>query len=72
MVNQPDKKLNRKANISRYQIMASMTPEELLSEGYATYDDFYDPQEEEWKQAVEEMERIVREKKFDDDECIEF
>ncbi|NJL09363.1 MAG: hypothetical protein HC908_01530 [Calothrix sp. SM1_7_51] len=72
MVNQPIKKLNIEPKTSRYQIMASMTPEELLSEGYATYDDFYDPQEEEWKKAVEIMERISRETKFNEDELVEF
>ncbi|MBW4505799.1 MAG: hypothetical protein KME64_04715 [Scytonematopsis contorta HA4267-MV1] len=50
----------------------AITPEELLSEGYTTYDDFYDPQEEEWKKAVEIMERISRETKFNEDECVEF
>lgn len=44
MVNQP--------TTSRYQIVASMTPEELLSEGYASFDDFYDPVEEEWKKEA--------------------
>jgi hypothetical protein len=29
-----------------------MTPEELLSEGYASFDDFYDPVEEEWKKEA--------------------
>ncbi len=72
MPNQPVNKSNSKPKISRYQIMASMTPEELLSEGYATYDDFYDPQEEEWKKAVEIMERISRETKFNEDELVEF
>lgn len=37
--------------------MASMTPEELLSEGYANYDDFYDPQDEKEKKAIALYER---------------
>ncbi len=53
MVNEP--------KTSRYQVVASMTPEELLSEGYASVDDLYDPEEEEWKKDVEEIQRIVRE-----------
>ncbi len=57
---------------SRYQIVASMTVDELLSEGYANFDDFYDPNEEEWKKEVEKMEQIVRENEFSDEECIEF
>jgi hypothetical protein len=39
---------------SRYQIVASMTVDELLSEGYADVDDFYDPEEEKEKQAIAE------------------
>lgn len=42
-------------------MLASMTPSELLSEGYASVDDLYDPEEEEWKKDVEEIQRIVRE-----------
>jgi hypothetical protein len=53
MVNEP--------KTSRYQVLASMTPSELLSEGYASVDDLYDPEEEEWKKDVEEIQRIVRE-----------
>lgn len=37
---------------SRYQLVASMNPDELLSEGYASFEDFYDPVEEERKKEV--------------------
>jgi hypothetical protein len=57
---------------TRYQIVSSMTVDELLSEGYANYDDFYDPWEEEWKIELEELERIARENPIPDDECIPF
>jgi hypothetical protein len=52
MVNEP--------KTSRYQVLASMTPEELLSEGYASVDDLYDPEEEEWKKEAAEDERESR------------
>ncbi|BAZ71011.1 hypothetical protein NIES4106_58080 (plasmid) [Fischerella sp. NIES-4106] len=64
MVNEP--------TTTRYQIVASMTPDELLSEGYANFDDFYDPMQEEWKKAVKEMERIGRENTLSEEECQEF
>jgi hypothetical protein len=57
---------------TRYQIVSSMTVDELLSEGYANYDDFYEPWEEEWKIELEELERIARENPITDDECIPF
>ncbi|NJR19626.1 MAG: hypothetical protein HC785_30840 [Calothrix sp. CSU_2_0] len=57
---------------TRYQIVSSMTVDELLSEGYANYDDFYEPWEEEWKIELSELERIVRENPIPDDECIPF
>jgi hypothetical protein len=52
MVNEP--------KTSRYQIVSSMTPLELLSEGYASFDDFYDPVQEERKKeaAKDELETM--------------
>ncbi|MBW4430345.1 MAG: hypothetical protein KME28_00870 [Pelatocladus maniniholoensis HA4357-MV3] len=44
MVNEP--------TTTRYQIVASMTPDELLSEGYANFDDFYDSAQSEWKKEA--------------------
>lgn len=63
---------NREPNTTHYQIVSSMTADELLSEGYANYDDFYDPDEEEWKREVEKMEQIVKENKIPDSECTPF
>ncbi|NJM23999.1 MAG: hypothetical protein HC874_31475 [Richelia sp. SL_2_1] len=63
---------NQEPKTTQYQIVSSMTPDELLSEGYANYDDFYDPSEEEWKVEVEKMEQIVRENKIPDSECTPF
>ncbi len=57
---------------TRYQIVSSMTVDELLSEGYANYDDFYDPLAEEWKIEVEKMEQIVRDNPIPDEQCIPF
>jgi hypothetical protein len=57
---------------TRYQIVSSMTVDELLSEGYANYDDFYDPSAEEWKVEVEKMEQIVKDNPIPDEECIPF
>jgi hypothetical protein len=57
---------------TRYQIVSSMTVDELLSEGYANYDDLYDPLEEEWKIEVEKMEQITRDNPIPDDKCIPF
>ena len=54
------------------QLSYGMTASELLSEGYANYDDFYDPDEEEWKREVEKMEQIVKENKIPDSECTPF
>jgi hypothetical protein len=68
MLNEP----GNKPKTSKYQLIASMTPDELLSEGYASYDDFYDPQEQEWKKAVEEMERIASEHELNGDKSKEF
>ncbi|BAZ40238.1 hypothetical protein NIES4101_61990 [Calothrix sp. NIES-4101] len=45
MVNEP--------KTSRYQIVSSMTPDEVISEGYGEYDDFYDPVWEERKKEIE-------------------
>jgi len=47
--------------------MASMTAEELLSEGYANYDDFYDPQDEKEKKAIAEDERKALQTPWTDD-----
>ena len=58
---------NQKPKISRYQVMASMTAEELLSEGYANYDDFYDPQDEKEKKAIAEEERKALQTPWTDD-----
>jgi hypothetical protein len=58
---------NQKPKISRYQVMASMTPEELLSEGYANYDDFYDPQDEKEKKAIALYEKKMLETPWTDD-----
>ncbi|RUS96608.1 hypothetical protein DSM106972_086310 [Dulcicalothrix desertica PCC 7102] len=51
---------NNQPITTRYQIESSMTPDELLSEGYANYDDFYDPEEEKLKEllAIEQQETI--------------
>ncbi len=57
---------------TRYQIVSSMTVDELLSEGYANYDDFYDPLAEEWKIEVEKMEQMVRDNPISEEECIPF
>ncbi|MBD2205590.1 hypothetical protein H6G33_24925 [Calothrix sp. FACHB-1219] len=46
---------------SRYQLVASMTAEELLSEGYVSLDDLYDPNEEREKKALVEEKQQVRE-----------
>ena len=59
--------LNQKPKISRYQVMASMTAEELLSEGYANYDDFYDPQDEKEKKAIALYEKKMLETPWTDD-----
>jgi hypothetical protein len=45
MVNEP--------KTSRYQIVSSMTPDEILSEGYGHYDDLYDHAQEERKKEIE-------------------
>jgi hypothetical protein len=45
---------------SRYQIVSSMTPLELLSEGYANYDDLYDPAEEERREEAARDEEETR------------
>ncbi|BAY84469.1 hypothetical protein NIES267_39650 [Calothrix parasitica NIES-267] len=63
---------NTEPNTTHYQIVSSMTADELLSEGYANYDDFYDPDQEEWKIEVEKMRQIVRENKIPDSECTVF
>ena len=65
-------KTNREPNTTQHQIVSSMTPDELLSEGYANYDDFYDPDEEEWILEVEKMRQIVRENQIPDSECTPF
>lgn len=57
---------------TRYQITASMTPLEILSEGYGEYDDLYDPDEEEWKKDFEEMKRIAEECTLTEEDYIEF
>lgn len=57
---------------TRYQITASMTPLELLSEGYGEYDDLYDPYAEELKKVFEEMERLAEQGIVCDEEEIEF
>ncbi|AKG21326.1 hypothetical protein [Calothrix sp. 336/3] len=57
---------------SRYQIVSSMTVDELLSEGYANYDDFYDHSEEEWKQELVEIEKRLRDNPIDYSEGIPF
>ncbi|MDJ0733555.1 MAG: hypothetical protein QNJ47_05605 [Nostocaceae cyanobacterium] len=64
--------MTKKPKTTRYQIVSSMTVDELLSEGYSSYDDFYDPDEEEWKKEVEKIEQIVRDNKIPDSECIPF
>ncbi|NJL81270.1 MAG: hypothetical protein HC836_39810 [Richelia sp. RM2_1_2] len=50
--------MSNEPKTTRYQIVSSMTPSELLSEGYANYDDFYDPCAEERKKeaAIDEEE----------------
>jgi hypothetical protein len=57
---------------SRYQIVSSMTVDELLSEGYANYDDFYDPSEEEWKIELAQIEQMIRDNPVDYSEGIPF
>lgn len=52
---------------SRYQVVASMTPDELLSEGYANFDDFYDPEEEKEKEAIAEETRKAAQIPWRDD-----
>lgn len=51
----------KKPKISRYQLIASMTAEELLSEGYVSMDDLYDPNEEQEKKGLLEEKQQVRE-----------
>jgi pantothenate kinase-related protein Tda10 len=55
------KDMVKKPKISRYQLVASMTAEELLSEGYVSMDDLYDPNEEQEKKALIEEKQQVRE-----------
>jgi hypothetical protein len=57
---------------TRYQITASMTPLELLSEGYGEYDDLYDPYGEELKKVFEELDRLAEEGLLTEEESIEF
>jgi hypothetical protein len=52
MVNEP--------KTSRYQIISSMTPDEILSEGYGEYDDLYDPSEEERREEAARDEEETR------------
>ncbi|MEM7556320.1 MAG: hypothetical protein AAF378_19910 [Cyanobacteria bacterium P01_A01_bin.84] len=40
-------------NIS--QLSLGMTPEEMITEGYAWVDDFYNPDEEKWKEETQEQ-----------------
>mgnify|MGYP001793253021 FL=1 len=71
--------MESRPKISRYQVMSSMTSEELLSEGYASYDDFYDPEEEQEqeKQLISETsssevtEKEKRISKTSSDETVE-
>ncbi|MBE9086301.1 MULTISPECIES: hypothetical protein [unclassified Tolypothrix] len=51
----------KQAKKSRYQLVASMTAEELLSEGYVSLDDLYDPNEEIEKKALIQEKQQVRE-----------
>jgi hypothetical protein len=53
---------------TRYQIESSMTPDELLSEGYADFDDFYDPDEE----KLEELLRIEQQETIDNTKSEEY
>ena len=52
--------MSNEPKTSRYQIVSSMTPDELLSEGYANYDDFYDPSVEERKKEAARDEEETR------------
>ncbi len=53
-----------------------MTPSELLSEGYANYDDFYDPYVEERKKEAaideEETRKNTKSQEYYDKHDIEF
>jgi hypothetical protein len=55
------KQMFKQPKTSRYQLVASMTAEELLSEGYVSLDDLYDPNEEREKKALIEEKQQVRE-----------
>ncbi|MBD2364251.1 hypothetical protein H6G36_24230 [Anabaena minutissima FACHB-250] len=50
----------KKLKTSRYQLVASMTAEELLSEGYVSMDDLYDTNEEQEQKALIEEKQQVR------------
>jgi pantothenate kinase-related protein Tda10 len=58
---QEAKQMVKQPKTSRYQLVASMTAEELLSEGYVSLDDLYDPNEEREKKALIEEKQQVRE-----------
>lgn len=54
------------------QLSYGMTPEEMISEGHVDVDYFYDPDLEEIKKDVKEMERIARESDKSNHERIKF
>jgi hypothetical protein len=60
------------SEITINQFSYGMTSEELISEGHVDPDYFYDPDEEEWKKEIKEIERIARENKLAEEEYIEF
>ncbi|MBF2018478.1 MAG: hypothetical protein HC836_26550 [Richelia sp. RM2_1_2] len=68
--------MSNQPKTSKYQIVSSMTPSELLSEGYANYDDFYDPCVEERKKEAaideEETRKNTKSQEYYDKHDIEF
>lgn len=64
--------MTKKVIPSINQLSYGMTPEELISEGHVDIDYFYDPDLEEIKKDVKEMERIARESQNSEHKRIEF
>jgi hypothetical protein len=68
--------MNNESNTSRYQIVSSMSVDELLSEGYGNYDDLYDPEEEKDKEEIargqEETRKNTKSEEYYKEHYIEF